>query len=78
LDLQNASVKQLKFKFSSTVIRDAVFVTDGSDGKVKYITVHADLVFNKAGAWKIQGYVEIPSAGKWNTAIATVTVEANL
>ena len=57
VDVSAASTKQLKFKRpdGSSFTKTATFVTDGTDGKIQYVTVDGDL--NMAGAWTQQGYV---------------------
>jgi len=57
------------------VEKTADLTTDGTDGKMHYVTVEGDL--NMKGIWSIQGIVELP-AGKWNTAIDRFEVVANL
>lgn len=49
--------------------------TDGTDGKMYYITVSGDL--DKAGSYKIQGQVVLPS-GSYYTSTATFKVHCNL
>jgi hypothetical protein len=66
VNLSTATVKKVKFKRPDTsiLIKDATFVTDGIDGKIKYVTLSTDL--NAAGFWVVQGYVEVGS-GKWHS-----------
>lgn len=73
VDLSGATTKQLKFHDPDGVLitKDAAFVTGGSDGGIKYTTISGDL--SKAGQWKLQGYVVLPS-GSWHTDIVTFTV----
>jgi len=54
-------------------IRDAVFVTDGSDGKIKYVTVDGDL--DAVGEWRLQAQVEVPAVGTFRTEVGTFFVE---
>lgn len=74
VDLSTASVKQLQFRYPDRtgVAKDAAFVTDGSDGKLKFTTT-ADFL-TPAGRWGVQGYVEI-STQKWHTQIAEIVVK---
>jgi hypothetical protein len=44
------------------------FITDGTDGKVKYTTETG--VLDTAGMWHVQGYFEFPGDKKWHTGIA--------
>lgn len=55
--------------------RVGVLETDGTDGKMYYITVAGDL--DKAGSYKIQGQVILPS-GSYYTSTATFKVHCNL
>jgi uncharacterized protein involved in high-affinity Fe2+ transport len=57
------------------VTKTALLYTDGSDGKIKYITVAGD--FDEAGHYKIQAYIVNPS-GNWYTEIYTFRVYPNL
>lgn len=67
ISLVGASVKKLIFTKpdGTEVEKDAAFVTDGSDGKIKYVTVAGDL--SPYGTWQCQAYVvtaSINSRGK--------------
>lgn len=55
--------------------RVGVLETDGTDGKMYYITVSGDL--DKAGSYKIQGQVVLLS-GSYYTSTATFKVHCNL
>lgn len=72
-----ATVKKIYFKDSAGVKMEktAVLVTDGSDGKMKYVGVAGDI--DMAGIWQMQGYVEIP-AGKFYSVKTRFTVHDNL
>ena len=61
VDVSTATVKQIKLQKpdGTDVTKTAVFTTDGSDGKIQYVTVADDL--DQSGEWKIQGYVEMPN-----------------
>lgn len=61
MDLSDATVKNLVFKRPSgeTFVKAADYVTDGADGKLKYVTVDADDTM-PAGAWRIQAEVVKP------------------
>lgn len=59
--IQSATVtKQIKFKKPSetVVTKDAVFVTDGTDGKMRWTTTTVDDL-DEAGKWYLQGYLVI-------------------
>ena len=72
-----ATVKKIYFKDSAGVKMEktAVLVTDGSDGKMKYVGVAGDI--DLAGIWQMQGYVEMP-AGKFYSVKTRFTVHDNL
>ena len=55
--------------------RTASFVTDGSDGKIHYVTVTGD--FDESGEYGLQGKV-VSSAGSWRTEIEYIKVQKNL
>lgn len=62
VDISGATSKQIVFlKPDETVVtKTAVFVSDGSDGKIKYTTIAGDL--DIVGLWHIQPLIDI-SAG---------------
>lgn len=60
----------------TSVTKTAVFVTDGSDGQIKYTTVDQDLI--QAGRWHIQGYVNIGDTTIFHSEIDTFVVGCNL
>lgn len=56
-NLSGATTKQILFSKPSGMLltKTAVFTTDGTDGKIQYVTVAGDL--DEAGQWTIQGYL---------------------
>lgn len=72
-----ATSKTMRFqKPGGTVIdKAAAFTTDGSDGKVQYVTVSGDL--DIAGVWQVQAKI-VTAEGQWTSAIGTFKVAANL
>lgn len=83
IDISGASVRKIIFeKPDGAVLKvDAAFVTDGTDGKIKYSSVGdpeaqtGDL--DQEGKWRIQGRVELPG-GTWTSTIGTFRVKALL
>ena len=77
LNICDATVMKIKLQppQSETEVRDASFVTDGTDGMIECLT-EADEI-NEVGAWSIQGYIETPG-GKWSSQIRMITVKENL
>lgn len=59
---------------NASVTKTAVFVTDGTDGKIKYTTVANDL--NIAGPWEIQARITLPT-GTWRSEVGEFTVHEN-
>jgi len=78
VDVSGASTKQIIFKKPNggTVEKDADFVTDGQDGKLKYTTLADDL--DVIGVWKLQAYVVISGSGDWKSDVGEFTVYDNL
>lgn len=72
-----ATVMKIYFKDpeGTKTSHTAVLVTDGSDGKMKYVGIAGDI--DLAGTWQMQGYVEIP-AGKFYSVKTRFTVHDNL
>lgn len=77
VDISSASSLSIYIKKPSGTIltRTGVLETDGTDGKMYYITVAGDL--DAAGNYKIQGKVVLP-AGSYYTSTATFKVHCNL
>lgn len=77
VDISTATVKKLRFKGpnGSTKEYDATFETDGTDGKIYYVTVTDDL--DEIGIWEWQAYIEM-GGGEWNSSKDTFDVKANL
>ena len=77
VDLATATVMQIIFKkpnnTSSTVT--ATLVTDGSDGKIRYITQEDDL--NVVGMWLYEAYIEL-GGGKWHSDVGSFRVYENI
>lgn len=79
IDVSAATTKTIKLKkpgADGTVSeKTAVLDTDGTDGKIVYVTIADDL--DTAGRWKIQGYVVLGS-NKWHSQEAEFLVKSNL
>lgn len=77
LDISAASAKSIVFnKPDDTILtKTAEFTTDGTDGKIEYISIVTDL--DVTGTWKIQGKINLPS-GAWSSNIGKFKVYANL
>ena len=77
VNVSTATTKQLIFKGPNGVSKTkaATFTTDGTDGKLKYVTVANDLV--PVGQWSWQAYV-VMSNGAWHSDVAEFIVYENL
>lgn len=62
-DISAATTKQLIFRKPTpdltVVTQTAVFVTDGSDGQIRYTSILGDL--DIAGRWSLEGQVVLPT-----------------
>lgn len=58
IDVSGVSTKSIIFRkpSGSTVTKAAEFVTDGTNGQIKYVTASADDL-DEDGIWHAQGYV---------------------
>jgi hypothetical protein len=61
LPLQTASVKQIKVQRPDETffVKDAVFLTDGSEGVIYFTTAAGDITVE--GTYYIQAYLELPT-----------------
>ncbi len=78
VDISSASSIVLYFlkpDKSTTLTKTATFSTDGTDGKIRYLSETGDL--DATGTWKIQGQVQLPT-GTWSTDIHSFKVWPNL
>jgi hypothetical protein len=77
VDISSASTKQVIIKKpgGTKLTKDSAFVTDGTDGQMKYTIVSGDL--DETGTYKLQGYLII-SDGTFYTDITSFKVYRNL
>lgn len=77
LPIDSATVKTVTVKRpdSSSFTRDAIFLTDGTDGLLYILTIAGDLTLE--GTYYIQAYLELP-AWQGNSDIGEFEVEDNL
>ena len=77
VDISSATSKDIFIKKPDGTIlnRTGVLETDGTDGKMYYITIAGDL--DTAGNYKIQGKVTL-ATGTFYTSTATFKVHCNL
>lgn len=77
INLSAATSKKLKLDppGAEPLLRDAEFVTDGLDGKIRYTSVDGD--FAIAGRWRLQAQLVLPG-WSFHTSQATFRVEPNL
>lgn len=59
-DISDATVKQIEIvkPDGTTVVETAAFTTTGTDGKIQYVFLTAEL--NQVGKWLARGYLETP------------------
>lgn len=69
IPVDSATEKKIYFQKSdgSRVVQDAEFVTDGSDGKIQYVSEIGDV--DISGTWLMQGYVEITEGKFFSEAV---------
>ncbi|MCP4201792.1 MAG: BppU family phage baseplate upper protein [bacterium] len=77
IDINDATTMELRFrkKDNSTVVKDADFVHDGSNGEIQYV-VEAGF-YDQHGTWEIQAYVEGPGY-KYSSEVKDFPVLANI
>lgn len=73
-DISGASTKTLYLRSPSGVVttHTATFSTDGTDGKVQYVTVTGDI--DEIGEWRAQVYL-VTATGSWRTSQDKFEVE---
>jgi len=77
VDVSTSTSKTIKFKKpgGSVILRQASFVTNGTDGLLKYTTVVGDI--DMTGRWYVQAVITLPG-GTWSTDIEDFMVYENL
>lgn len=77
VNLASATTTEVIFKKpgGTKVTKTATFVSDGSDGQIRYAFVDGDLDIK--GIWRFQGYIVLPN-GEWYTSIREFKVIDNL
>ena len=77
VDLSSATTKQIIFRKPDAVklTKTAEFVTDGTNGQVKYLSISGDL--DLAGFWRVQAHVVLPT-GEWSSSVEMFEVVDNL
>lgn len=78
VNLTGATLKQIVFHnvlCAGPEPKTAVFTTDGTDGKIQYVTVAGDL--HPAALCQVQAHVTIPS-GSWHSTVMDLLILENL
>ena len=77
IDVSAATAIEIKFRRPdySSFAKTGVFVTDGIDGQIEYITILDDL--DAEGDWNIQAKVTLPT-GIWNSNLESFSVKGNI
>lgn len=71
-----AGTKVIRFEKpdGSVVSQEAVFSTNGTDGKIRYVSLSGDI--DQVGTWSMQGFVNI-TAGEFSTECPEFPVRPN-
>lgn len=77
VDISAATVKEMIFKKPNgeVVTQDALFVTDGTDGRMQYVSASGDL--DVVGLWRHQAHI-IQSGTEFWTDYGSFKVHRNL
>lgn len=77
VDISQATVMQILLRApdGGVLTKTAIHSTDGTDGKMRYVTIAGDL--DETGTWKIQGRVTLPT-GTWSSDRQSFKVYGNL
>ena len=78
VDVSGATTTKINFKapnVASVLGKTASLYTDGTDGKIKYVSQSGDLYC--AGMWLLQGFITTPS-GSWSSDIVSFKIFPNL
>ena len=69
VNVSSATTRQLIFRKpdQSVLTKTASFTTDGTDGKIRYVTAPGDI--DTAGQWIVQGKVVMPSGTFYSSMI---------
>lgn len=78
VDVSRASLVLIKWRKpdnSPVVTKIGEFVTDGTDGKVRYVTLPGDI--DQAGPWQVEAEIYM-DGGQWSTDIYKMRVGRSL
>jgi hypothetical protein len=77
VDISSASSLQIIIKKpdATTLTKTGVFTTDGTDGKMQYVSIAGD--FDQSGNYRIQGKVNL-SSGNYSSSVGAFKVHCNL
>ena len=78
VDISTCTTLEIHFKKpdDSVVVKDGIFITDGTDGKIYCVATTGFL--DQIGMWEWQGYAVMPTGEKWKTDVSSFTVHDNL
>lgn len=78
VDCSGVTTKQIIFKKpdNTLITKTAAFVTNGTDGKIKYRTIAGDI--DQVGTWSCQGYVVFPVGFDGRSSVVSFYVADNL
>lgn len=77
VDVSTATTLQIKLKAPSGTVstKTASYVTNGTNGQIKYVTQSGDL--SETGTWRWQAYVVIGTSS-WHSEMQSFKVHENL
>jgi len=80
VDISTATTLDCRFRSSpdaATFTRTGVLHTDGTDGKIRYVSIAGDLT--PAGeCWQRQAFVVVPGLGEFSSFVRSFVVKPNL
>ena len=77
VDISSATSLQIVIRKpdATTLTKTGVLTTDGTDGKMQYISIAGD--FDQSGNYRIQGKVEL-TGGNYSSSVGSFKVHCNL
>ena len=77
VDISSATSLQIVIRKpdATTLTKTGVFTTDGTDGKMQYVSIAGD--FDQSGNYRIQGKVEL-TGGNYSSSVGSFKVHCNL
>ena len=75
VNISTATTLEMRFRKPGgiVVVQTAILETDGSDGKMRYVSIASDI--DTDGAWRSQGHVSFPGDLNYSSSIYQFTVD---